>query len=144
MKLLSTPTGIISALYEIIPVGVESNFKPLDDLKYQQTGEPKLKGDPKELMTVKLRYKKPDGDKSILLSEVIKKGQRSLESTSNNFQWSAAVAGFGMLLRDSDYKGELVYKDMITLARKAKGADLEGYRSELIKLMEAAELLTDD
>lgn len=134
----------VTALYEIIPTGVESNFKPLDDLKYQQTGEPKLKGNPNELMTVKLRYKKPDGDKSILLSEVIKKEQLSLDRTSNNFQWSAAVAGFGMLLRNSDYKGDLAYKDMIDLARKAKGADNEGYRSELIKLMEAAELLTDE
>ncbi len=133
----------VTALYEIIPTGVESDFKPLDDLKYQQTGEVKLTGDPNELMTVKLRYKQPDGDKSTLLTEVIKKGAKSLASTSNNFQWSAAVAGFGMLLRDSDYTHEMTFQDMIELARKAKGTDDEGYRSELIKLMETAELLTD-
>jgi len=134
----------VTALYEIIPVGVTSDFKPLDDLKYQQTDKKPLTGDPNELLTVKLRYKQPDGDQSILLSQVIEKGTLSLDKASDNFKWSAAVAGFGMLLRDSDYKGDMAYQDMIALARNARGTDYNGYRSELIKLMEAAELLTDD
>lgn len=134
----------VTALYEIIPVGIESEFKPLDELKYQQTEKREITGNPNELMTVKLRYKQPDGNKSTLLTEVIKKGAISLDRSSNNFKWSAAVAGFGMLLRDSDYKADLTYQDMIALARSARGADEQGYRSELIKLMEAAELLADN
>lgn len=134
----------VTALYEIIPVGVKSDFKPLDDLKYQKTEPRKVSGNTTELMTVKLRYKKPDGDKSILLEQVIKKESVSLTKSSQNLKWSAAVAGFGMLLRDSDFKGELNYKDVIALARSAKGADDQGYRSELIKLMETAELLAED
>ncbi len=134
----------VTALYEIIPVGVNSDFKPLDDLKYQQTEPRKVTGNTSDLMTVKLRYKKPDSDKSILLEEVIRKESVSLSRSSLNLKWSAAVAGFGMLLRDSDYKGDLKYKDVIALARSAKGADDQGYRSEFIKLIETAELLTDE
>lgn len=134
----------VTALYEIIPVGVNSDFKPLDDLKYQQTEPRKVTGNTSDLMTVKLRYKKPDGDKSILLEQVIRKESVSLSRSSLNLKWSAAVAGFGMLLRDSDYKGDLKYKDLIALARSAKGADDQGYRSEFIKLIETAELLTDE
>lgn len=134
----------VTALYEIIPVGVKSDFKPLDDLKYQKTEPRKVTGNTTDLMTVKLRYKKPDGDKSILLEQVIKKQSVSLTKSSQNLKWSAAVAGFGMLLRDSDFKGELKYQDVIALARSAKGADDQGYRSELIKLMETAELLVED
>ncbi|MCL4144443.1 UNVERIFIED_CONTAM: hypothetical protein GTU68_009512, partial [Idotea baltica] len=93
----------VTALYEIIPVGVKSNFKPLDELKYQKTEPRKVSGNTTDLMTVKLRYKKPDGDKSILLEQVIRKKSVSLEKSSLNLRWSAAVAGFGMLLRDSDF-----------------------------------------
>ncbi len=134
----------VTALYEIIPVGVKSDFKPLDDLKYQKTEPRKVSGNTTDLMTMKLRYKKPDGDKSILLEQVIKKQSVSLTKSSQNLKWSAAVAGFGMLLRDSDFKGDLKYQDVIALARSAKGADDQGYRSELIKLMETAELLVED
>ena len=134
----------VTALYEIIPVGVESSFKPIDDLKYQNSPTTQFKGNADELMTVKLRYKKPDGDKSILLSQVIKKGSVGLNKASNNFKWSAAVAGFGMLLRDSDYKEALSYKEVVALARSARGDDEQGYRSELIKLMETAELLAQE
>jgi Ca-activated chloride channel family protein len=134
----------VTALYEIIPVGVESNFKPLDELKYQQTEPRKTTGNTTDLMTVKLRYKKPDGDKSILLEQVIKTGVVSLDKSSENFRWSAAVAGFGMLLRDSEFKNDLKYKDVIALARSARGADEQGYRSELIKLIETAELLAQN
>lgn len=133
----------VTALYEIIPVGVKSSFKPLDDLKYRQKEKIELSGNETDLMTVKLRYKKPDGDKSILLDTVIKNESIDLDRTSNNFRWSAAVAGFGMLLRDSDYKNDLSFSEVIRLAKSAKGKDDEGYRAELIKLIEMAELLDE-
>lgn len=130
----------VTALYEVIPVGVESSFIPLDDLKYQQTAKQKLSGNTSDLMTVKLRYKKPDEDTSIYLDAVIKNQSVSLNRTSENFRWSAAVAGFGMLLRGTDY-AELNYNDVIKMAKNAKGADEFGYRAEMIKLAEMAQLL---
>ena len=135
----------VTALYEIIPVGVKSEFKPLDDLKYQETQpRAKVSGNTSELMTVKLRYKKPKGRKSILLEQVIEKQSVEFSQSSNNFKWAAAVAGFGMLLRDSDFKADLNYAEVISLARSARGADDQGYRSELIKLMETVELLAQN
>lgn len=131
----------VTALYEVIPVGVESNFKLLDDLKYQQTVQMKLSGNTSDLMTVKLRYKKPDEDTSIYLDTVIKNKSVTLNRTSENFRWSAAVAGFGMLLRGTDYAA-LDYDEVIEMAKNAKGADEFGYRAEMIKLAEMAQLLT--
>ncbi len=133
----------VTALYEVIPMGVKSNFKPLDDLKYRQKEKIELSGNGSDLMTVKLRYKKPDEDRSIYLDTVIKNESLSLKETSDNFRWSAAVAGFGMLLRDSDYKNDMSFSEVIRLAKSAKGKDDEGYRAELIKLIEMAELLRE-
>ena len=61
--------------------------------------------------------------------------------TSDNFKFSAAVAGFGMLLRDSEYKNDLNYKDIIALAKNSKGNDQDGYRSEFLEIVKAADLL---
>ncbi len=133
----------VTALYEVIPVGIQSSFKPLDDLKYRQKKKIELSGNKSDLMTVKLRYKRPDEDKSIYLDTVIKNDVQKIGKTSSNFRWSAAVAGFGMLLRDSDYSNDLKFEDVIRLARGAKGLDREGYRAELIKLIEMAELLEE-
>ena len=131
----------VTALYEIIPVGVNSQFKPLDDLKYQNTETKKTTGNTTDLMTVKLRYKKPDGDTSILLQQVIKNESVKLSNSSENFRWSAAVAGFGMMLRNSEYKNNLTFNAVIELAKGAKGLDQEGYRAEFIRLVEMAGLL---
>ena len=129
----------VTALYEIIPIGVNSSFKPVDDLKYQPNNMPVISGNSTDLVTVKLRYKKPDEDKSIYLDTVIKKELTA--RLSNNFNWSAAVASFGMLLRDSDFLNEFGYENVIALARTSKGSDVNGYRAEMIKLMEMAELM---
>ena len=130
----------VTALYEIIPVGVNSQFKPLDDLKYQNTEAKKTTGNTTDLMTVKLRYKKPDGDTSILLQQVIKNESVKLSNSSENFRWSAAVAGFGMMLRNSEHKNDLTFNTVIELAKGAKGLDQEGYRAEFIRLVEMAGL----
>ena len=134
----------VTALYEVIPMGVESEFKPLDDLKYQDRDKPKATGNSSDLLTVKLRYKQPDGDKSTLLEEVVSNKNLPMNRVSNNYQWSSVVASFGMLLRDSDYKGGLNYTDLIEKARAAKGEDRNGYRAEFIKLLEMSELLAED
>lgn len=125
----------VTALYEIIPVGVKSDFvKKVDDLKYQSKGT--SAGNNKELMTVKLRYKLPESDTSTLISETIQSKGKALDKTSDNFRFSAAVASFGMLLRESPYKGQSSFSDAATLAKGAKGKDEMGYRQEFISMVE--------
>ena len=131
----------VTALYEIIPVGVESEFYKVDELKYQS-----IKVDPssyksKELMTVKFRYKKPDGEVSKLLVQPLLDGNQSLEKSSDNFRWSAAVAGFGMLLRESEYVQSYSFDKVLQLAQSAKGIDKEGYRIEFINMVKSQGLL---
>lgn len=135
----------VTALYEIIPVGVKSNLLgDIDPLKYQKTEkkeEKKSLTDSPELLTLKLRYKQPDSDKSSKMEVSVIDKNTSLNNASENFRFSAAVAGFGMLLHDSKYKNDLTYDDVIRLARKATHYDPEGYRKEFIRLVESAALL---
>jgi len=129
----------VTALYEIVPIG---SGKKLDtDLKYQKTEVKVVNNFNKELATVKFRYKKPNGNKSKLIVKTIKTEGKSFDTTSNNFQFSSAVAGFGMLLKDSEYKGNLSYEKVLKMAQKGKGADEFGYRAEFIRLVEMASLL---
>ena len=127
----------VTALYEIIPVGVKSDFiKSVDPLKYQSNPPSVVNSD--ELMTIKLRYKKPDSDKRQLLSQTVAGSSNSFSNSSNNFRFSAAVASFGMLLRNSDYKQQSSYDQVLQLARSAKGEDANGYRAEFIRLVQSA------
>ncbi|MDX1941462.1 MAG: von Willebrand factor type A domain-containing protein [Saprospiraceae bacterium] len=131
----------VTALYEIIPVGIKSEFlAKVDDLKYQKN-ESKIVNNSKELCTIKLRYKKPDGNKSQLIEEAVIDQNVQLDKTSDNFRWSAAVAEFGMLLRESEFKGEATYADCKKLAESAKGKDANGYRRELIDMVDTVQSL---
>lgn len=131
----------VTALYEIVPVGVEEENGSVDPLKYQKQ-QKVVKGKyGSELLTVKLRYKKPHGNKSMLLTETIKDSDRTLDTSSDNFRWSAAVAEFGMLLRDSEFKGASNYLQVVDLANGAKGKDVNGYRAEFIRLVQSGGLL---
>jgi Ca-activated chloride channel family protein len=133
----------VTALYEIIPVGVESKFlAKVDDLKYQK-GELKSAGNAKELCTIKLRYKKPDGDASRLLEKPVVDHHIALQKSSNDFRWSAAVAEFGMLLRQSEFRGEATYAHCKQLAQGAKGKDENGYRRELIEMIGVMQSVDD-
>ncbi len=129
----------VTALYEIIPVGVSSSFVSVDPLKYQRYTPTESANASNELMTVKLRYKQPDGNTSKLLSQVI--SEKMSLRPSNNFQWSAAVAGFGMLLRNSEFKGAMTYEQVLSMASTSRGTDANGYRSEFINLVKSAMLL---
>lgn len=125
----------VTALYEIIPAGVKSEYlAEVDDLKYQK--EPKVVNNSKELFTIKLRYKAPDGNKSQLIERAIVDENVKLAKTSDNFRWAAAVAEFGMLLRESELKGKADYKHCKALAEGAKGKDINGYRRELIDMID--------
>jgi len=133
----------VTALYEIIPVGVNSSFlKDVDPLKYGKKAEPLSKSaHADEIMTVKFRYKAPDAKTSKLIEHPLRDQQTPIASASNNFRFAAAVAEFGMLLRQSEFKGESSFEQVVSLARKAKGEDEEGYRAEFIRLVENAEML---
>lgn len=129
----------VTALYELIPVGVKDDFsKSVEPLKYQ-INERKVTGNnTTEIMTIKLRYKKPDEDVSKLITHGVMDNHTAITGTSDNFRFSAAVAEFGMLLRNSDYKQQGSYSQVVNLARSAKGADDNGYRAEFIQLVQAA------
>jgi Ca-activated chloride channel family protein len=134
----------VTALYEIIPTGVEDNYTgTIDPLKYQDPEPVRKKNYGNEMMTVKLRYKDPDGDISKLVSGIIKNKVSGFESTSDNFRFSASVAGFGMILRDSEFKGIADFKLVLEMANRSKGEDKNGYRAELIRLIESAKLISN-
>jgi len=133
----------VTALYEIVPIGVEFDLPSVDSLTYQQVVIPPESNGSGELMTVKLRYKSPGSEKSKLLSVPILNDAVSFERTSDNFRFSAAVAEFGMLLRDSEYIGDATYDDVFVMANSAKGNDEEGYRAEMIRLVRMCDELND-
>jgi Ca-activated chloride channel family protein len=136
----------VTALYEIVPAGAEIHSGEVDDLKYQKPAEEKpdryVSPDvSKELLTLKLRYKQPDGDTSKRLEFPVTDGGKSFERASTDFKFAAAVAEFGMLLRDSEFKGNSSYGAVLELAQEAKGTDAEGYRSEFLNLVQKAQEL---
>ena len=132
----------VTALYEIIPAGVKSDYlADVDELKYQEVKTTPTATNSKELLTVKLRYKNPDAAKSQRLDLPVFAEANTLKNASTNFRFSAAVAEFGLLLRSSEYKGTANYAQAIELAKGAKGKDVNGYRIELIKMMETREML---
>ncbi len=130
----------VTALYEIIPATVKSDLPSVDPLKYQVQKPKTDRLFKDELLTVKFRYKKPAEDTSRLIQKIVKAS--ASETISDNFRFSAAVAGFGMLLRCSQYRGDLTYDQVIRLARSSRGSDRNGYRSESVNLMEKAQLLS--
>ena len=130
----------VTALYEIIPANADEKVRPTPELKYQESNlSNQAQGD--ELLTVKFRYKQPDGTQSIEIVSPLMDSETALSETSANYRFSAAVAEFGMLLRDSDYKGEASYDHVLELAQDSLGEDVEGYRSEFVTLVETAQLL---
>ncbi|MCT7949857.1 von Willebrand factor type A domain-containing protein [Ancylothrix sp. C2] len=134
----------VTALYEIIPVGIQSDVKlpEVDPLRYQQNNvEPVSQSN--ELMQVKLRYKAPNETVSQLISQPVMDGDVSLASASSNLKFAAAVAGFGMILRESEHKGSANFDQVLQLAIQATDDDPEGYRGEFIRLVEKCRLLPD-
>jgi Ca-activated chloride channel family protein len=127
----------VTALYEIIPVGVDSEFYKIDDLKYQTTKIEPSAIKSKELMTIKLRYKKPDEEVSKLIVHPLQDDNTPLAKTSDNFRWSASVAAFGMLLRESEYVKNFSYDEVVRMAQASKGEDAEGYRVEFINMVKS-------
>ncbi len=134
----------VTALYEVVPEGLPVP-RSVDPLRYQPTAEPRtpVEAPPAEalpgafedeLLYVKVRYKEPDGSESRLLAHAVADRARP---PSRSFRFAAAVAGFGMLLRDSPHSGGLTPNDVIALAERGRGDDPRGYRGEFIRLVEA-------
>jgi Ca-activated chloride channel family protein len=96
-----------------------------------------------ELMTVKLRYKEPDGTTSTKVEIPVKGKVLEPDETSENFRFSAAVAEFGMILRNSEFRKDASMEQVIEMAKGARGEDEEGYRSEFLKLVKLADALKD-
>ncbi len=136
----------VTALYEIVPTGVNDVKIPaIDPLKYQKV-DPKVAISPSpsgsnELMQVKLRYKAPDGDTSKLITQPI---LDQVTDADADTQFAASVALFGMILRDSQYKGQAGIPDVLRLAQAGQGDDRNGYRSEFIRIVKQYDRMGGD
>jgi Ca-activated chloride channel family protein len=129
----------VTALYELVPAGSDERIPSIDPLKYQISKNIKEEGNhnfSNEYLTIKLRYKKPDGMTSMLLEKPVKGYISEIEDASDNLRFASAVTEFGMILRNSEFKGASTLEEAARLAKSAKGDDEEGYRSELIRLIE--------
>lgn len=132
----------VTALYELVPAGLEVPGANIDDLRYQTTTptEAAFEG---ELFLTKVRYKAPKSDESVLLTFPVRDSMDTLEGMTTDFQFAASVAGFGMLLRDSQFTEELEYDDVIDLANSSRGLDEYGYRAEFVNLARNAAALAE-
>jgi len=131
----------VTAFYEIVPVGI-SGTGSIDPLKYQSfdTPAPLMVSNNRELMTIKMRYKAPDGEVSSKIELPVVENNAKL---SEDFYFAASVAMFGQLLQDSDFKGNATYDQVINMARKGLSKDDHGYRREFVRLAETAKGMVD-
>jgi Ca-activated chloride channel family protein len=129
----------VTALYEIVPAGIESPVLAVEPSKYQEVVI-ESSGPTDEVMTVRLRYKQPAGEEGIEFH--VPAGVPAEDSPgSEDFQFAASVAGFGMLLRGSEYSGEATFELIENLARSGLGQSDDTYRHEFIRLIDTAKLL---
>jgi Ca-activated chloride channel family protein len=132
----------VTALYEIVPAGAaEDPARHTDPLRYQQVSPTSSAGGSGELLTVKLRYKAPDGDTSQLITQPLVDRGAGLDAASADFRFAAAVAEWGMLLRGSRFRGNASYASVLSLARSALGDDPAGDRAEFLRLVGASQRL---
>jgi Ca-activated chloride channel family protein len=128
----------VTALYECVPLGTPIPADTVDPLRYQKPGRPTLVAESKEMLTVKVRYKEPTEKRSKLLSEVVRDECVGIEEASEDHRFSAAVAAFGMILRESPHKGTATCDSVLKLARPALGKDPAGHRAEFLRLVQQA------
>jgi Ca-activated chloride channel homolog len=131
----------VTAFYEIVPPGEAVEAPAVDPLKYQSPARSSTGADNGELLTLKLRYKQPDADQSSLTEVVLKDDGKAFQAADPEFRFAAAVASFGMLLRESPHKGQTDYAKILTWANGSRGADEGGVRAEFVRLVELARLL---
>jgi Ca-activated chloride channel family protein len=127
----------VTALYEVTPP--EDDHLPYG-LKLDQADRAMAYWN-EDALTVNVRYKKPKSNSSRLYSQKMRWNMQQMNSVPDDFKMVAAVAAFGMLLRNSEFKGKATYAQVLSLAESAKGEDKEGYRAEFIQLVKKAQLL---
>lgn len=127
----------VTAMYELVPAGSDEDVPSVDPLKYQKSvsGEVAESNLSAEYLTIKVRYKKPDGNRSMLLEKPVRGYINDVEDASDNLKFAAAVSEFGMILRNSEFKGNSTLESASMLAKSARGNDDDGYRSEMIRLI---------
>ncbi|HEU4886091.1 MAG TPA: VWA domain-containing protein [Longimicrobium sp.] len=132
----------VTALYEVVPAGGGSGDRPrVDPLRYQDRRARAGAEASGELMTVKLRYKEPEGGESRLIEHAVRDAGRSLDAASDDLRFAAAVAQWGMLLRGSQHAGRASYDDVAELARGALGRDEHGDRAAFVRLVQSSRRL---
>jgi len=129
----------VTALYEIVPVNVASTNT--QELTYQTVNIKQNARTSPDLATIRFRYKKPAGNKSTELIKTIPAATIDFAKTSENIRFAAAVAEWGMLLRNSEHKGKASYSQVMELAQNARGDDDHGYRAEFIELVKTSKSL---
>lgn len=133
----------VTAFYEVIPVGQPFPDVPaVDELKYQVEPVKSTDAPSGEILTLKLRYKEPQGDVSSKLEFPLAASKLTTMDPSRDFRFASAVAGFGMLLRESEYRGDITFDQVHKLAESSVGSDPLGYRTEFIKLVRNAQAIT--
>ena len=140
------PGHTVTALYEVVPAGGKVDLPKVDPSRYQPQADPEEEEKSQfddELLVVKVRYKEPEGEKSKLLEFPVTDQGDSFAKTDDDFQFAAAVASFGMLLRGSAYLGQSSYDGVLEIAESAKGADRHGYRAELVEMVKRAKPLAE-
>lgn len=130
----------VTALYELVIV---KDKNKQSNLKYQKTEIKNESYTNNEAVFVKIRYKKPDSNSSNLLEFSLKYNPVDFEDSSNNIQWAAAVTEFGLILRDSEFKGKSNYDHVLDVSKLSRGEDKEGYRKEFMDLVKTAKELTE-
>ncbi len=133
----------VTALYEIVPAGAESgvSLPPVDELKYQPKNEPTTTAGSDEMLTLKIRYKQPDGDTSSKLEFPLRDEGRRFGQATRDFRFAASVAAFGMLLRNSPHRGNASFAGVQEIAAEAASGDSSGYRDEFLRMLAKAKEL---
>ncbi|MEO1614873.1 MAG: VWA domain-containing protein, partial [Planctomycetota bacterium] len=149
----------VTALYEIVPAKkqavsddaeADSEDSPsestlatpdVEPLRYQKPVQLSEEATGGELLTLKLRYKQPEADKSQLITIPVRDDEQALQDAGRDFQFAAAVAGFGMLLRNSEHKGNATFNMMEDLAKQGASEDTSGYRTEFLEMVRRAKSL---
>ena len=134
----------VTALYELVPPGVPNPAGEVEPSIYQTPAKPDQESDDNEVFTVRLRYKLPDADKSTLRLVAVERHDQEFDQASVDFRFAAAVAQFGMLLRDSEYAPKATWSNTRQIAAKSLGDDEDGYRAEFIRLVQEAAVLNGE
>jgi Ca-activated chloride channel family protein len=134
----------VTALYEIEPVAAVEAARVTQLNSYTLVSVISSAFDTPELLTVRCRYKAPDEDDSKLIERTVEDGDEHFENASVDFRFAAAVAEFGMLLRNSQYRGDASFEHVLHAAKNSIGKDRCGYRHEFVRLVEMCKEITQD